>query len=95
MFHNQTKVRYENGPIIDLFVNAQWKRACIFIKIENAAMRWFDTADYFTAHHFINTQRVVKFGLFWPFYVQPGTSSGAQSTGGGSRGGSGRINTLD
>lgn len=81
VFHNQNKVRYENGPIIDLFVNAQWKRACIFVKIENAAMRWFDTADYFTAHHFINTQRVIKFGLYWPFYVQPGKSSGAGGAG--------------
>ena len=85
VFHNQNKVRYENGPIIDLFVNAQWKRACIFIKIENAAMRWFDTADYFTAHHYINTQRIIKFGLFWPFYTQPGkggTSSGRPASGG-------------
>ena len=81
VFHNQTTTRYENGPIIDLFVNAQWKRACIFIKIENAAMRWFDTADYFTAHHYINTQRVIKFGLFWPFYTQPGKPSGSASSG--------------
>ena len=82
VFHNQNQTRYENGPIIDLFVNAQWKRACIFIKIENAAMRWFDSADYFSAHHYINTQRVVKFGLFWPFYLQPGksrSSSNAQT----------------
>ena len=89
VFHNQNKVRYENGPIIDLFVNAQWKRACIFIKIENAAMRWFDTADYFTAHHYINTQRVIKFGLFWPFYTQPGkggASSGTSGVGGSRQG---------
>lgn len=81
VFHNQNTTRYENGPIIDLFVNAQWKRACIFVKIENAAMRWFDTADYFSAHHYINTQRVVKFGLFWPFYTQPGKPSSSASSG--------------
>ncbi len=89
VFHNQNKVRYENGPIIDLFVNAQWKRACIFIKIENAAMRWFDTADYFSAHRYINTQRIVKFGLYWPFYTQPGkggSSSRGSAVGGGDLG---------
>ena len=79
VFYNQNQVRYENGPIIDLFVNAQWKRACIFVKIENAAQRWFDTADYFSAHHYINTQRVIKFGLFWPFYTQPGKGGGSSS----------------
>ncbi len=85
VFHNQNQVRYENGPIIDLFVNAQWKRACIFIKIENAAMRWFDSADYFSAHHYINTQRVIKFGLFWPFYTQPGKGGGSSSSQGEGR----------
>ena len=96
VFHNQNQVRYENGPIIDLFVNAQWKRACIFIKIENAAMRWFDTADYFSAHHYINTQRVIKFGLFWPFYTQPGKGGGSSSgnTSGG-HGSSGMMGGME
>jgi hypothetical protein len=84
VFHNQKEVRYENGPIVDLFINAQWKRACIFVKIENAAQRWFDTADYFSAHRFINTQRIIKLGLYWPFYTQPGRggNSGSGSSSG-------------
>jgi len=85
VFHNQNKVRYSNGPVVDLFVNAQWKRACIFIKYENANMGWpLDNADYFTAHHYINTQREFKLGIYWPFYTQPGHGHG--SGGGGGRG---------
>lgn len=90
VFHNQEKVKYQNGPLIDLFVNAQWKRACIFIKWENAGMGWpMDRADYFTAHNFINTQRIVKMGIYWPFYTQPGKGGGAAhgGFGGGDMGG--------
>ena len=72
VFQNQTEWKYNNGPIIDLFVNAQWKRACIFIKAENLSQKWFDRADYFTAHRYINTQTEYKLGIYWPFYTQPG-----------------------
>ncbi len=76
VFHNQQKVKYNNGPVIDLFINAQWKRACIFVKMENINMGWpADKADYFSAHHFIRTQNAIKVGMFWPFYMQPGKSS--------------------
>ena len=36
VFHNQTESKYENGPYFDVFINMQWKRACIFVKYENA-----------------------------------------------------------
>ena len=81
VFHNQNVTKYQNGPIIDLFVNAQWKRACIFIKWENAGMGWpLDRADYFTAHNYINTQRILKLGLYWPFYTQPGRGGSSSSS---------------
>ena len=80
VFHNQVDHKYENGPIVDLFVNAQWKRACIFIKIENAAQNWLDSPDYFTAHKYINTQRIIKMGMYWPFYTQPGKGRGSSSS---------------
>lgn len=86
VFHNQQRTKYENGPIVDLFINAQWKRACIFVKWENANMGWpMDKADYFTAHHYINTQREIKIGIFWPFYTQPGSGRSSSSGGGGDR----------
>ena len=82
VFRNQTETKYGNAPYFDAFVNMQWKRACIFVKLENAGMGWpLDKADYFSADHFIRTQRAVKFGIFWPFYTQPGkTSSGSGSS---------------
>lgn len=91
LFHNQTEEKYGNSPYIDAFVNIQWKRACIFVKFVNAAMGWPDNAvDYFSAHHYIRPQRALKFGIFWPFYIQSGKNA---SVGGGAsaagRGGSG------
>lgn len=72
-FYNQTLNKYNNGPYFDIFVNMQWKRACIFLKLENAGQGWplRKGKDYFSADHFINTQRGIKIGIFWPFYTQP------------------------
>ncbi len=73
VFHNQNEALYNNGLVVDAFVNMQWKRACIFLKVENLNMGWpFESADYFSAHNFISTQRVFKVGIFWPFYMTPG-----------------------
>ena len=75
VFHNQTAALYENGPVVDAFINIQWKTACIFIRYENANMGWpLKDTDYFTAHNYIGTQRELKLGIFWPFYVMPGKS---------------------
>lgn len=93
LFHNQTDEKYGNCPYIDAFVNIQWKRACIFVKLVNAGQGWPDKAvDYFGAHHYIRPQRAVKFGIFWPFYIQSGKNAavgGASAAGGGGRGTSG------
>ncbi|MBQ0096967.1 MAG: putative porin [Bacteroidales bacterium] len=72
VFFNQTQETYGACPYIDVFLNMQWKRACIFIKCENINQGApMDSKDYFTAHNYIHTQRCVKFGIYWPFYVQP------------------------
>ena len=91
VFHNQTKNRYTNGPYIDAFVNMQWKRATIFIKMENVGMGWpMKKFDYFSADRYIVTQRVLKLGIYWPFYTQPskdiGIQSGAPAASGGTIG---------
>ena len=91
VFQNQKETKYGNNPYFDVFVNMQWKRACIFVKLENAGLGWpLDRADYFSAHNQIRTQRALKFGLFWPFYLQAskhtsvgGSSSGSSSDSGG------------
>ena len=86
VFYNQKETEYGACPYFDIFANIMWKRACIFIKYENAGQGWpMDKADYFSANHYIRTQRVLKLGLYWPFYTQPsktyGSSSGGQGSG--------------
>lgn len=77
VFFNQNKESYGMCPYIDVFLNIQWKRACIFIKAENLNQGWpLDHGkDYFSAHNYIHTQRGFKFGILWPFYVQPSKKS--------------------
>ena len=91
VFHNQNMEEYGNCPYIDAFVNIQWKRACIFVKVVNVNMGWPNkSADYFSAAGYIAPQRAIKFGIFWPFYIQPGrnnTSTGGAGASG--RGGNG------
>ncbi|MBR1576710.1 MAG: putative porin [Bacteroidales bacterium] len=85
VFHNQEENLYGNYPVADLFVNMQWKRACIFVKLENAGMDLFEHNDYFSADGYIRTTRAVKFGIYWPFYTQPAKDTparnGSQSAG--------------
>lgn len=86
VFHNQTENKYTNGPYFDAFVNMQWKRATIFVKLENAGQGWpMKKNDYFSADRYIVTQRMVKLGVFWPFYTQPGKDLPANSEDGGRR----------
>ena len=101
VFHNQNKTEYGACPYIDAFVNIQWKRACIYVKILNVNMGWpCKSADYFTADGYIAPQRAIKFGISWPFYMQPGKNNTASGGSGGGRqgGGSGLpqgLSTID
>lgn len=89
VFCNQTDYKYTNGPYFDVFVNVQWKRACIFVKYQNMGMGWpLKKPDYFSAHNYILTQSGgdgLKIGIYWPFYTQPGKpGSSTTSSAGGS-----------
>ena len=99
VFHNQKEREYTNGPWFDIFINMQWKRACVFVKYQNAGMGWpLLHPDYFSADRYIITQGGmmdgVKFGVYWPFYTQPGnrggrsSSTSSSSSSSGARGGS-------
>ncbi len=82
VFHSQNTVKYGGCPYIDAFVNVQWKRVSIFVKFMNANMGWPNkSADYFTADGYIATQRAIKFGITWPFYVFAGQNSSVSSGG--------------
>ena len=75
VFYNQTSREYTNGPYFDVFINMQWKRACIFVKYQNAGMGWpLNKPDYFSADRYIITESGLpglKLGIFWPFYRLP------------------------
>jgi hypothetical protein len=83
VFHNQTEKEYGNCPYVDAFVNIQWKRASIFVKFVNVNMGWPNkSADYFSASGYIAPQRAIKFGIHWPFYIQPGRGKSSTGTAG-------------
>ncbi len=88
VFHNQNKEKFGNCPYLDVFVNIQWKTACLFVKVVNVNMGWPNkSADYFTAAGYIGPQRALKVGIMWPFYVQPGKAhSGTSGKGSGGKG---------
>lgn len=87
LFHNQTKNKYGDCPYIDVFLNIQWKRATIFVKLINANMGWpNNSADYFSADGYIRPQRGLKFGVWWPFYIQPGKNNKVSASSGGGAG---------
>lgn len=70
MFTNQDKEKFGNCPYIDLFVNVQWKRACIFVKMVNAGRGWpSDRPDFFSAAGYIRPEKILKFGIWIPFYT--------------------------
>lgn len=91
LFYNQREEQFGGGsPYIDAFVNVQWKRATVFVKLVNANMGWpMDSADYFSAAGFIRSQRAIKFGVWWPFYTQPHKNSSVSDRAGSSPGGNG------
>ncbi len=99
VFHNQNKEQFGNCPYIDLFVNVQWKRVSVFMKVVNINMGWpSEKADYFTAAGYIASPTVFKIGVTWPFYVLPGKKStsvnGGRAAGGGVGANSGRPSST-
>ena len=98
VFTLQNEETYGNVPVSDVFINAQWKTCCLFVKYENAGRGWpSQTHDFFTAHHYICSAPAIRFGISWPFYPRLGNqktlssrASGGSSSGGG---GNGRLNS--
>ena len=95
VFTSQKSELYGNCPVFDVFVNAQWKKCCVFIKFENAGNGWPMTKhDYFTAHHYIQTSSVLKFGISWPFYPRLGASRTMSARAGAGMGGGSGMGGL-
>ena len=66
MFHIQNDRKIGDYPYVDAFVNMQWKHATLFAKVVNVSEGWLN-ADYFSALHYIRSQRVFKVGISWVF----------------------------
>ena len=100
-FYNQREEQYGETPLFDVFMNLQWKQACVFLKMENAGQGWpMKKHDYFSAHHYIHPPRIVKFGITWPFYPSLGSQkkmsdrAGSGMSGGGSGGRGGGLGGM-
>ena len=91
VFTLQDEDLYGNVPVTDIFINAQWKQCCIFLKYEIAGRGWpAQKHDFFTAHHYIQTAPMIKLGISWPFRPHLGTMKTLSSrASGGSFGGGG------
>lgn len=68
-FYNQKIKKFGSTPKIDAFINLQWKRACIFVKLENVAIGW-PNRDYFSAYGYLKPDSALKIGIWWPFYIR-------------------------
>ncbi len=69
MFYNQEKYKVGNNPYVDVFINLQWKRACIFVKVENV-LQGIPNNEYYSTYRYIRPQRAFKLGIWWPFYLR-------------------------
>ena len=69
VFYNQRTYEWGNNPYIDLFVNAQWKTASIFVKYTDF-LDGTPERGYFCAANYIRPSKAFKFGITWPFYVK-------------------------
>ena len=69
VFYNQDIQEWGGNPYVDAFVNIQWKRASLYVKYCNVLNK-ITHGDYFSAYDYIRPTSALKFGIYWPFYVE-------------------------
>ena len=69
-FQLQTREQIGYNPYIDIFLNLQWKRVNIFLKVINVGEGWPTGASSFSAYHYVRPSLGFKFGIHWPFYIE-------------------------
>lgn len=69
-FQLQTREQLGYNPYIDLFLNMQWKRVNVFLKVVNIGEGWPDGGSVFSAYHYIKPPMSFKVGIHWPFYIE-------------------------
>lgn len=68
-FQLQERELIGNNPYIDVFVNMQWKRVSVFLKVINVGQGWPE-GDMFSAYQYVKPYRAFKIGIHWPFYFK-------------------------
>lgn len=66
-FYLQREVMVGNSPIINPFINFHLKRMRFFVKMYHAN-QGLGELNYFSAPHYANNPRYIKYGLSWNFY---------------------------
>ena len=67
--YNQNNNEWGSNPYVDAFVNMQWKTVSLYVKYCNV-LHDLTRGDYFSADHYIRPTNCLKFGIYWPFYVE-------------------------
>lgn len=69
-FYNQREKKLGNYPMVDVFVNAKWKRMRILLKMAhlNEDLLGGSNKNYFSTLHNPYNRRVFKIGISWTFY---------------------------
>lgn len=70
VFQLQTHEQLGNNPYFDVFLNMQWKRVNVFLKVVNVGQYWPDGGMMFSAYHYIKPRLGFKVGIHWPFYIE-------------------------
>ena len=68
VFYNQNVKEWGSNPYVDAFVNMQWKNVSLYVKYCNV-LHSLTRGDYFSANNYIRPTNCLKFGIYWPFYV--------------------------
>jgi len=66
-FYIQDEKEFGNYPYFDVFLNAQIKRARLFIKYEQLNSG-FMPQNYFISPHYANADAALKFGVIWQLF---------------------------
>lgn len=66
-FYIQDEKEFGNYPYFDVFLNAQIKRARLFIKYEQLNSGYMPQ-NYFIGPHYANADAAIKFGVIWQLF---------------------------
>lgn len=67
-FYNQRETKVGDYPMVDLFVNAKWKRMRILLKMQHLDEGFIEGRNYFDVAHYPLNKRILKLGISWGFY---------------------------